>query len=89
MSIAYYLLAQRMPILVRRPIAMGAAYGLFLYGFMRFVIVPLSAAGGGGSRDVLWVVLSIVVHMVLVGVPIALAARHALRIAERSESRVL
>ena len=77
MSSAYYLVARRVPILVRHPYAMGAAYGLILYAVMRFVVVPLSAAGGGGSKDTLWVALSILVHMALVGIPIALAARRA------------
>ena len=79
MSVAYYLVARRVPVLVRRPLAMGAAYGLFLYAFMRFMVVPLSASGGGGSRDALWVALGILVHMALVGIPIALAARRAIR----------
>jgi hypothetical protein len=41
--------------------------------------VPLSAAGHGGAKDPLWVTLSIVVHMLLIGVPIALANSMALR----------
>ena len=79
MAFAYFLMARRAPVLVRRPIALGAAYGLFLYCFMRFVVVPLSAAGGGGGggRDMLWVALTIVVHALFVGVPIALFASRA------------
>jgi hypothetical protein len=40
------------------------------------VVVPLSAAGAG-SKETLWVVLSILVHAVLIGIPIALFARRA------------
>jgi hypothetical protein len=76
MSAAYYLAARRLPPLWRNPWRCGAAYGLFLYLFMRYVVVPLSAAGGGSS-DTLWTVLSIVVHMFLIGVPIALLTREA------------
>jgi predicted ABC-type sugar transport system permease subunit len=43
-------------------------------GIMNYVVVPLSAAGPG-SRNPLWIALSIVVHMLLIGVPIALLAR--------------
>jgi hypothetical protein len=68
------------PLLVRSPILVGSAYGLFLYVFMRYVVVPLSAAGGGGgSGDLLWIGLSILVHMLLVGVPIAMFSARALR----------
>jgi hypothetical protein len=78
MSVAYYLVARRWPALVERPLMLGAAYGLVLYGVMNFIVVPLSAARGGGSGGALWVALSIIVHAFLIGVPIALFARRAL-----------
>ena len=78
MSVAYYLVARRWPALIERPLMLGAAYGLVLYGVMNFIVVPLSAARGGGSGGALWVALSIVVHALLIGVPIALFARRAL-----------
>ena len=79
MAFAYFAAARRLPLLWQRPVLMGAAYGLFLYLFMRFVVVPLSAAGGGGGGggDLLWLGLSVAVHMFLVGVPIALFASRA------------
>lgn len=76
MSIAYYLVARRWPLLRRRPVLCGAGYGLLLYGVMNHIVVPLSAAGQG-SKDPLWITLSIAVHMLLVGVPIALFTRCA------------
>ena len=79
MAVAYYLVARRVPPLRERPVPYGAAYGLLLYGIMNYIVVPLSAAGGGGAKDRLWVGLSIVVHMFLIGVPIALFVRLALR----------
>ena len=78
MSLAYYLAAQRLPALHERPVRYGALYGLVLYGVMNYVVVPLSAAGTG-SKDPLWVGMSILVHMFLIGVPIALATRAAMR----------
>lgn len=78
MSIAYYLVASRWALLRQRPVLCGAAYGLLLYGVMNYVVVPLSAAGRG-SKDPLWIALSIVVHMFLIGVPIALFTRLAQR----------
>jgi hypothetical protein len=76
MSFVYYLVASRFALLHRRPVLCGAGYGLLLYGIMNYMVVPLSAAGGG-SKDPLWVSLSILVHMFLIGVPIALATRLA------------
>ena len=76
MSIAYSLVASGWPLLRRRPVLCGAGYGLLLYGIMNHIVVPLSAAGRG-SQDPLWISLSIAVHMVLVGIPIALFTRRA------------
>lgn len=78
MSAAYYLVAHRWPLLRRRPVLGGGAYGLILYGVMNHVVVPLSAAGPG-SKDPLWIALSIAVHVLLIGIPIALFARRAHR----------
>lgn len=80
MAVAYYLVARRVPLLWRRPLACGAVYGLLLYVIMNFVVVPLSAAGRGSS-DPLWIALTVAVHALLIGVPIALFTRLALRAA--------
>jgi hypothetical protein len=71
MSVVYYLAARHWPLLWKRPLPCGAAYGLLLYVIMNYVVVPLSAAGPG-SKDPLWIALSVVVHALLIGVPIAL-----------------
>jgi hypothetical protein len=51
---------------------------------MNYVVVPLSAAGPS-SKDPLWVALSIVVHMVLIGVPCAVFAQRAVLAELRTE----
>jgi hypothetical protein len=84
MSVVYYVGARRWPLLWRRPMLAGAGYGLMLYGVMNHIVVPLSAAGHGGAKDPLWVGLSIVAHMFLIGVPIALATSVAARQAIRN-----
>jgi putative copper export protein len=81
MSLTYYLAARRLTVLARRPVPFGAAYGLLLYVIMNYVVVPLSAAGHGGAKDPVWVALSVVVHAVLIGIPIALFSRRALQTA--------
>ena len=76
MSVVYYLAARRRPLLRQRPFLCGAGYGLLLYAVMNYVVVPLSAAGPG-SKDPLWITLSVAVHALLIGIPIALAVRRA------------
>jgi hypothetical protein len=82
MSVVYYLVARRWPLLWQRPVLCGTGYGLILYGVMNYIVVPLSRAGHGGAKDPLWVGLSIVVHMFLIGLPIALATSVAARQAQ-------
>jgi len=71
MSFTFFVVAQKWTALGRRPLPYGTAYGLLLYAIMNYVVVPLSAARGGRSGGALWVALSIVVHMFLIGFPIA------------------
>ena len=77
MSMAYYVVAQKWSLLWQRPWLCGALYGLVLYVMMNYIVVPLSAAGPG-STDPLWIALSIVAHVLLVGLPIAVFTRRAL-----------
>ena len=76
MSVTYYLVSRRWSLLWRRPLACGALYGLILYGVMNYIVVPLSAAGSG-SRDPLWIGLTVAVHALLIGIPIAWFTRLA------------
>jgi hypothetical protein len=79
-AVVYYAAARYAEALWRRPWTFGALYGIAVYGVMHYVVVPLSAAGGGrvAPFDLLWDGLSIVVHAFGIGVPVALAARAAL-----------
>jgi hypothetical protein len=77
MSVVYYLVAFRWALLWQRPLLCGVGYGFLLYAIMNYLVVPLSAAGGGSSKDPLWIALSIAVHALLIGVPIALFVRCA------------
>jgi hypothetical protein len=78
MAVTYYLFARRWSELWQRPWVYGPLYGLLLYGIMNYIVVPLSAANPG-SRNLVWVLLSIVVHAFLIGTPCALFARRAMQ----------
>lgn len=77
MALTYYLFARRWSELWQRPWVFGALYGVLLYGIMNYIVVPLSAARPG-SRDAVWIALSIAVHAFLIGTPCALFARRAI-----------
>lgn len=73
----FFLAARAMPSLVRRPIATGSVYGSVVYVVMNWVVIPLSAIGGIPRPSMPTLVTSVLVHMFLIGVPIALAAHEA------------
>ena len=73
---AYWLAARRLAALLKRPVLLGAVYGLLLYVIMNFIVLPLSAAGMPKFDNVPWVASSILAHMVF-GVLSALVAVRA------------
>jgi len=76
MGLAYALAARDIPALRDRPWRHGALYGLALYVFMNFIVVPLSASPPrSGSLPLSWTVCSVIAHVVLVGWPCAWFAR--------------
>jgi len=79
MAAVYAYAATKLSWMLRRPWLSATLYGLWLFVAMNFIVVPLSRAGGGGiPKDVLWIVLSILVHVCFVAWPIAWCVRHAL-----------
>lgn len=73
---AYYAISRSVVALRRRPWIFGPLYGLLLYGLMNDLVLPLSAAPRT-PFVASWVVSSVVVHVLVVGLPIALTARAA------------
>ena len=71
MSVMYYFVSHWWAALHRRPWLFGPAYGLLLYLIMNYVVLPLSRALPP-SKNVLWITLSVLVHIFLIGTPIAL-----------------
>jgi hypothetical protein len=70
----FWLLSRQLGILVRRPVVCGLLYGFAVYAFMYLVVLPLSAAYFKPSFAPDVVLLNSAGHMLLVGLPIALAA---------------
>ena len=69
----YVFLSRALGFLIRHPFISGPLYGIAVYWFMQLVVLPLSryARHGFSLRLTL---IGIAIHMVCVGLPIALAA---------------
>jgi hypothetical protein len=78
----YYLTALKLPILIRRPFFSGTVFGLGLYAFMSYVVVPLSRVPKNPHQVFSWTELAsgIFAHVVLIGIPIALIAQRSARV---------
>jgi len=75
----YYGAARNFRLLVDRAVPCGIAYGLATYGVMNYVVLPLSAIGAVGDSGPAYIrITGVLVHMFLIGLPIALITRKAL-----------
>jgi hypothetical protein len=75
----FWLAARRLGWLVQRPVLAGLLFGLAVYGFMNFVVLPLSAVPFKWRFVPLTVGTGLLVHMFGVGLPIALLTRRGRR----------
>jgi hypothetical protein len=71
----YYAASRRLPWLRQRAVICGLLFGVGVYLFMNFVIVPLSAVPFESKHTASRLAQGFVSHAVLVGLPIALAIR--------------
>lgn len=74
-GLAYALAATQLPMLVRRPVLCGLGYGIIVYLVMTFVVLPLSAVPFHPTFKPVLAAISLSVHMVAFGLPIALMVR--------------
>jgi hypothetical protein len=74
---AFVLASERLPGLRRGAVGWGLAFGVAVFAVMSFVVIPLSRIGASVPSLPL-VVNGVLAHALLVGLPIALAARHFL-----------
>ena len=70
----YWLASRKLRVLVQHPVVCGLLYGAAVYFFMYFVVLPLSAIYFPLTRALSSILLNSAGHMLLVGLPIALAA---------------
>ena len=71
--------SRRKPVLTRQPVVAGLIYGIAVYLVMTLVVVPASAAGGGGLPPWPVALNGVLIHMFGVGLPASLAGSAAVR----------
>ena len=72
----YYLASRKLRVLARVPYVCGVVYGLLIFAVMNYVVIPLSAVPPRtGPRPTLVLVTGLLIHMLGIGLPIALATR--------------
>ena len=69
----FYAASRKLTLLTQRPVISGLFYGVAVYLFMYWIVVPFAIVNArhSVSRDV----TAVIVHMVLIGLPIALVVR--------------
>jgi uncharacterized membrane protein YagU involved in acid resistance len=72
-AIVFYVASRKLIFLTRHPVISGLLYGVVVYGFMYWIVMPLAypVVHPSVSRDL----TAVCVHMFLIGLPIALIVR--------------
>ncbi|MES1210747.1 MAG: hypothetical protein ABUL63_00305, partial [Acidobacteriota bacterium] len=78
----YYAASRKLRLLVEHPVLCGLLYGIAVYAFMNLVVLPLSVIAFKPSHTPASIAQGLVIHMLCVGLPIALAVRRAARAAK-------
>jgi len=71
----YYFATFKLPFLKEYPLVCGLFFGAAVEDFMRFAVLPLSALHARGPYQYNDLVRGLIVHMVVVGLPIAYSIR--------------
>lgn len=66
----FYIASRKLTFMVRQPFIYGPIYGVLVYGFMYWVVMPLSARPPG-KFSLFNTVIAIITHIICVGTPIA------------------
>jgi len=77
----FWLASRRLKFMTERAVLAGLLYGICVYFVMNFVVLPLSAFPTPITHTPVRMAINIVAHMILFGLPIALATRAASRAA--------
>jgi hypothetical protein len=79
LAVAYQAAARSYAVLIEQPYRCGALFGLSVYLVNQYVVLPLVDSMPAPAMSLSWTVCCIVAHVALIGVPLALSARAAVR----------
>src|ERR1051326_3013121 len=71
----YFALSRRLRFLIEHPLVCGLAYGALFDELMNLVVLPLSALQARGPFRLHDLLLGLIVHSVIVGLPISFSVR--------------
>jgi Na+/alanine symporter len=71
----YYAASRRLVFLTEHPLVCGLFYGIAVELVMSYIVLPLSALHSRGPYELHDVILGLLVHMVVVGLPISFSVR--------------
>lgn len=69
----YHLASRKLQFLIQHPVSCGLLYGIAVYLFMNFIVLPLSAFPHKVTYSSGILIRGFVIHMFCVGLPISLA----------------
>lgn len=75
-TIVYYIVSRRFEFLTNQAVISGVIYGIAVFWFMQLIVLPLSAFPGKNSFQLKPVIIGLIIHILFVGLPIALVIRH-------------
>jgi hypothetical protein len=71
----FYFASRKLRFLIERPVTWGLVYGVIVYAFMNFVVLPLSAFPQRTPPRLSGRIIGLLIIMFCVGLPIALTVR--------------
>ena len=71
----YYAASRRLRFLIEHPLVCGLFYGAAVDQLMTLIVLPLSALHAKGPYKLHDLILGLVVHMVVIGLPISFSVR--------------
>lgn len=71
----YYAASRKLDFLTEHPLVCGLSYGIAVELVMSYIVLPLSALHARGPYELHDVILGLVLHMVVVGLPISFSVR--------------
>lgn len=74
-TIVFYVASRKLRFLLQQPIVWGLVYGVVVYAFMNFVVLPLSQLPQRVAPTLTGRLIGLVIIMFCIGLPIALVVR--------------